>query len=420
MQKELEEYGPQMAQCVRCGACQASCPTYLETFREGAVARGKITLAAALLKGEVDLEERLLDDISLCLLCGSCVTKCPNHVATDAIVAAMRRRITGEKGLSPIGKGVAALTGSKSLLNGLIRGANALSPLLFKKIPESSGLHLRFGPAALKGRVMPPITDRNLLARMPELTRGDADKPVIGFFAGCALTYLYPETGVSLIRLLNALGYSVFMPKTQGCCGMPALSSGNGPLLEQLAASNINAFQTEAVDTIVTACASCSGALHGHYADLKTDSSPLTDKIMDIHVFLHRHGVLDRLAAMPKHQKRLRVTYHDPCHLRTQGITMEPRALLRALPQVDFIDMEDADLCCGLGGSFAAAHPDMSRSIGNHKLTGLIASGAEIIASSCPGCILQLQDIITRAGLTIKAVHTLDLVAQILPAEGKL
>lgn len=415
LQKTLEEYEAQMAQCVRCGACQAHCPVYLETCREGAVARGKIALAAAVVANVIGLEDRLQQEIGLCLLCGSCVTKCPNQVPTDSIVAALRRRIAEEQGLSSLGKGVAALTGSPSLLRGLFRAGELLSPLFFKKIPESSGLRLRFSPSGLKERFLPPIPDRHLFARVPEYLEGDTDKPMVGIFAGCALTYLYSEVGEALVRMLQTLGYSVFLPKTQGCCGMPALSSGNGPLLAKLATANIEAFASRKVEYILTACASCHGALAVHYAEKK--DNPLGAAIMDIHLFLKQQGIFDRLASLPKWRQQLRVTYHDPCHLRTQGITEEPRALLRALPQVNFIEMEDAALCCGLGGTFAATHPNLSRAIGDRKLMGLKASGATHIASGCPGCLMQLQDSIIRAGLPVKAIHTLELIQQAMTEE---
>jgi len=409
--KPLEQYQNEMAQCVRCGACQAHCPVYLETGREGSVARGKIVLAAAVLAGEVGLDERLREEIGLCLLCGSCVVKCPNRVPTDAIVAALRRRIAGEQGLSPLAKGVAALTGSKPLLRTLLKGADLLAPLLFKTIPATSGLRLRLAPEALKGRSLPPIPERNLFARVPEFLAGDPDKPTVGVFAGCGLTYLYPQVGEILVRLPHRLGYSVFLPRTQGCCGMPALASGNGPLIGTLVQANVEAFAGRTLDCILTACASCHGMLAGSAAET---GNALGAELVDIHLFLHQQGLVEQLASLPKRRKRIRVTYHDPCHLRSAGITRQPRDLLRALPQVDFVEMADAGLCCGLGGTFTAAHPDLSRAIGDRKLAGLGASGATVIASSCPGCILQLQDIVDRAGLPMKAVHTLELIDQAL------
>ncbi|MCL1980186.1 MAG: (Fe-S)-binding protein [Proteobacteria bacterium] len=409
--KPLEAFADQIAQCVRCGTCQAHCPVYLETGREGSVARGKIVLAAAVLAGEVELDEQLRREIDLCLLCGSCVAKCPNQVPTAAIVAALRQKIVNAHGLSPLAKGVATLVGSRPLRSTLAKGAELLAPLLFKKIPATSGLRLRFAPAALKNRSLPPLPERNLLTRVPEFLQGDPAQPVVGVFAGCALTHLYPQVGEILARLPHRLGYSVYMPRSQGCCGMPALSSGNGPLVASLAEANISAFAGHDLDCILTACASCLGMLTASGAQT---GQTLAAEPIDIHVFLHRQGLGEQLAALPRWSHRLRITYHDPCHLRQAGITREPRALLSALPQADLVEMEDASLCCGLGGTFTAAHPDLSRAIGDRKLAGLRASGATVIASACPGCILQLRDIIDRAGLAIKAVHTLELIHQAL------
>lgn len=410
--KSLSDYNNILAQCVRCGACQAHCPVYRETGREGSVARGKIVLAAAVLAGEVDLDDRLIEEISLCLLCGSCVTKCPNRVPTDAIVAALRRQITGEQGLSSIGKKVAALTGSKTLMKTLLKGADLLAPLLFTKVPESSGLRLRFSPEMLKGRSLPPLPERTLFARVPEFLQGDPDKPVVGIFAGCGLSYLYPQIGELLVRLPHRLGFSVFFPKNQGCCGMPALSSGNESLINKLTEDNMQAFASGQPSLILTACASCHGMLTGEAAGRA--ANPFGVDIIDIHQFLVENGMVEELAALPRQSQRSRVCYHDPCHLRSIGLTQAPRQLLRALPQADYVEMEDAGLCCGLGGTFTAQHPELSRSIGDRKQRGLTGSQAELVASGCPGCILQLQDIIDRAGLPMRALHSLELIDQAL------
>lgn len=413
--KSLHDYNDLLAQCVRCGACQAHCPVYRETGREGSVARGKIVLAAAVLAGEATLDDRLREEISLCLLCGSCVTKCPNRVPTDAIVAALRRQITGEHGLSTIGKKVATLTGHKTLMKTLLKGADLLAPLLFTKTPESSGLRLRFSPETLKGRSLPPLPERNLFARVPEFLQGEPDKPVVGIFAGCGLTYLYPQIGEALVRLPHQLGYSVFFPKSQGCCGMPALSSGNEALIGKLSQENMRAFDGRQPSLILTACASCHGMLKGEVAGREANAFGV--EIKDIHQFLVENGAVERLAALPRCSQQSRLCYHDPCHLRSIGLTKAPRQLLQALPQVDYVEMEDAGLCCGLGGTFTAQHPDLSRLIGDRKQRGLANSRAELVASGCPGCIMQLQDIIERAGLAMRAVHSLELIAQALDAE---
>jgi glycolate oxidase iron-sulfur subunit len=412
--KSLKDFEKVIRECVKCGVCQAHCPTYQATKKEGAVARGKIALAAALLDGETGLEERLQQDISMCLMCGSCVNKCPNKVPTNEIVGAIRREITDNQGLSLIGKGVSTLLGSPVLMKTLSKSGAMLSPLLLKKVPETSGLRLRFPSPIMKDRTIPRIAFRNLFDRVPEFIEGHPDKPVIGFFAGCSITYAYPEIGEMMVAILQRMGFSVYVPRAQQCCGIPALSSGSGKLVEQLAETNVSAFRKKEVRHIITACASCNGGIGEYYQTMKMDYHDFTGKVIDFSVFLKQQGLFAELAGMDKWPERVKVTYHDPCHLKTQGITKEPRQLLRALPNVDFIEMESASTCCGLGGTFSVYHYEESKAIGARKIPGLMESGAELIATACPGCIMQLQDIINHAGLKVRAVHILELMAEAL------
>ncbi len=412
--KNLKDFEKVIRECVKCGVCQAHCPTYQATKKEGAVARGKIALAAALLDGETGLEERLQQDISMCLMCGSCVNKCPNKVPTNEIVGAIRREITDNQGLSLIGKGVSTLLGSPVLMKTLSKTGAMLSPLLLKKVPETSGLRLRFPSPIMKDRTIPHIAFRNLFDRVPEFIEGRPDKPVVGFFAGCSITYAYPEIGQMMVAILQRMGFSVYVPRSQQCCGIPALSSGNGKLVEQLAETNVAAFKKREVQHVITACASCNGGIGEYYQTMKTDHHDFTGKVIDFSVFLKQQGLFAELAAMDKWPQRVKVTYHDPCHLKTQGITKEPRELLRALPNVDFVEMESASTCCGLGGTFSVYHYEESKAIGARKMPGLVESGAELIATACPGCIMQLQDIINHAGLKVRAVHILELLAEAL------
>ena len=412
--KNLEDFSKVIDECVKCGACQAHCPAYLVTRREGAVARGKIALAAALLGGETDLEQRLQEDISMCLMCGSCVNKCPNKVPTHEIVGAIRRRITDNQGLSLVGRGISALLGSKILMNSLSKGGALLTPLFLKKLPESSGLRLRFQAPGMADRTVPQVAFRNLFDRLPEFIEGRSDKPVVGIFAGCSITYLYPQIGEYMVAVLNRLGYSVYLPRAQRCCGIPALSSGNGRLVEDLAEKNVVAFKGREVQHIITACGSCNGGIGEHYRTMTGDFADFTDKVVDFSVFLGDTGLFEELAAMEKWPEKTKVTYHDPCHLKIQGITREPRALLKVLPNVEFVEMTDASTCCGLGGTFSVYHYEESKAIGAKKMAGLAASGAEMIATACPGCIMQLQDSINHAGLAVKAIHLLELLAAAL------
>lgn len=412
--KKLTDFTTVIRECVKCGVCQAHCPTYQVNKKEGAVARGKIALAAALLDGEAGLEERLQQDVSMCLMCGSCVAKCPNKVPTHEIVGAIRRQITDNQGLSLVGKGVSTLLGSPALMKTLSKGGAMLSPLVLKKVPESSGLRLRFPSPVMKDRTVPKIAFRNLFDRVPEFIKGRPDKPVVGFFAGCSITYAYPEIGEDMVSILQRMGFSIYVPRAQHCCGIPALSSGNGRLVAELAEKNVAAFAKEKVQYIITACASCNGGIGEYYQTMQADYADFTGKVIDFSVFLKQEGLFTELAQGEKWPKRTKVTYHDPCHLKTQGITKEPRDLLRALPNIDFVEMDDASICCGLGGTFSVYHYPESKAIGARKIPGLKASGAELIATACPGCIMQLQDIINHAGLPVRAVHILKLLAEAL------
>ena len=412
--RNLNDLETVIRECVKCGACQAVCPTYLATRKEGSVARGKITLAAAVLEKEADLEERLQQDISMCLMCGSCMEKCPNKVPTHEIVGAIRRAVTDNQGLSLIGKGVSTLLSKKFLMKTVTKSGALVSPLLFRKVPETSGLRLRFPSPVMKGRTIPKLPVRNLFDRLPEQIIGKPDKPRVGFFAGCALTYLYPETGKIMVDILREMGCSVFFPKSQKCCGIPALSSGNGELVQSLAENNVKAFADKEIDFIITACASCNGGIGEYYRTMKADMIDFTGKVIDFSVFLKQQGFFELLAESKPWSDPKKVTYHDPCHLKTQGITREPRELLKSLPNVDFVEMENASACCGLGGTFSVYHYETSKEIGARKLPGLQESGAELIATACPGCIMQLQDVINHGGLKVKAVHILELIAQAL------
>ena len=410
---ELADYREAMRQCVKCGACQAKCPTYRFTRREGAVARGKIALAAALVDGEIAMENALLRDLDFCLLCGGCVTACPNTVPTPEIVAAARRQISTQHGATILERGISRLTASPKLLKMATKmaaaGQTLMSGFSAKNIPAESGLRLRF-PEAMAGRLLPKIPRRNLFDRLPEKIAGQPGKPTIGFFAGCGLTYLFPRVGEKAVTLLARLGYEVIIPRTQACCGIPAISCGDGAAVERLAARNVSAFSE--VDVVVTACASCFSGIGEQYRAM--GAADFSGKVVELSDFLLRENLLEYLVGPQKKvaetMARRRVTWHDPCHLKRHALTSAPRKILGALPGVDFVEMAGSSLCCGLGGSFSLKHYAASKAIGAEKIAGLTASGAECVVTACPGCLVQLQDIISQAGLPVHAAHLVEIL----------
>ena len=265
--------------------------------------------------------------------------------------------------------------------------------MLFKKLPESSGLRLRIPlPFVDRERTLPPIASKTFREQHPEFIEGEPGQPTVAFFTGCGINYLYPEIGEAMLKA--------------------------GTTVEQLADQNLEALNRKPVDHIVTACASCNAGLGKIYAEMGEPFEQMAAKVEDIFVFLARHGLPEKLAALPKKEKRVRVTYHDPCHLRTRGITKEPRQILKALPQVDYIEMADAGTCCGLGGTYSVYHYETSQKIGAKKAQNINDSQAEMVATDCPGCIMQLQDSINHAGQKQQAVHILNLLVEALDELG--
>nr|WP_320114806.1 (Fe-S)-binding protein [uncultured Desulfuromonas sp.] len=413
--KTLEDFRAEIDRCVKCGACQAQCAVYKTLKRESTVARGKVAIAEALLDKDLPLNDRFVLDMSQCLLCGSCYDKCPNLVPTDEIVMAARREIAERKGLSTFGKALTGVIKRPKLMDVLAKSGQRFGGLLFKKVPEHSGLRLRFpAPFIARDRAIPEIAKKPFRERYPNKIAGDADKPLVAFFTGCMINYTYPEVGEALVKIMRFMGFPLVVPEGQGCCGLPAHAAGDAATVDQLADSNVTAFGRED-SVVVTACASCNAGIGKHYRDMGGDYAELGEKVVDVLKFLVDNGLVEKLATLDAPPETLRVTYHDPCHLRTQGITAQPRALLRALPGIEFVEMDGADRCCGLGGTFSVYHYETSLKIGSRKADGIAASGADIVASACPGCMMQLQDSIEHAGLSQRVCHVLELIAARLP-----
>jgi len=413
--KKLEDFRQDIDKCVKCGACQAQCAVYKTLKRESTVARGKVAIAEALLDKDLPLNDRFVLDMSQCLLCGSCYDKCPNLVPTAEIVMAARREISDRKGMTTFGKALTAVIKRPKLMDTLVKSSNKFGGLLFKKIPDHSGLRLRFPmPYIAQERSIPEFATRPFRERYPDPIAGDSDKPQIAFFTGCMINFTYPEVGEALIKVLRFMGYPIVVPQSQGCCGLPALAAGDAATVDQLADANVAAF-SKVPEVVMTACASCFAGAGKHYREMGGDYEQMGDKVVDALKYLVDNGLLEKLAQLPSCDVKKKVTYHDPCHLRTQGITAQPRAILKALPNVEFVEMDGADKCCGLGGTFSVYHYDTSRKIGSRKADGIEASEAEIVASACPGCMMQLQDSINHAKLPQKVTHVLQLVADCLP-----
>ena len=417
----LKDLSTKAAQCVKCGTCMANCPVYGETLSEVTTPRGKLSLIESLASGEIALSKRLQDILFSCLACDTCGESCPNNIKVGEILLAARKELVNHRGLSPVKRLLFRhVISSLRAMPLYLRAGSLIQGLLLKKIPQGSGLHLRFPlPFLDKKRLIPALAKNFFCDYQPLLAQADPEKKRVGFFVGCVNNYLFPRIGDTTVRLLNRNGVSVITPSHQNCCGLMAFGAGDWSSAQKCALANIAAFEIYNLDTIITSCASCAATLKTFYPQMFKDADDETQKrvnrfsstIMDVSQFLTRE--LDSTSALYKtlHQqeKLPRITYHDPCHLkRTLGISREPRELLQSLSHLEFVEMADASKCCGMGGTFTITHYDLSMNILNHKLDTLEAMDVDMLATGCSGCLLQFMDGIHQKGLKTKVVHLVE------------
>jgi glycolate oxidase iron-sulfur subunit len=220
----------------------------------------------------------------------------------------------------------------------------------------------------------------------------------VAFFIGCLLNYVYPETAASIMRILTLHGVDVIVPRSQLCCGAPVLAAGDEKAARTLAERNVRCLEADKVDWIVFGCASCALTMQRDYPRLLPGAESFASKITDISEFIHARLGYSNLPIEET------VTYHDPCHLRWgRGVGEPPREILRRSSR--YLEMERAGDCCGLGGSFSLSHYDVSCALGKAKVEAIQARGADLVATSCPGCMLQLEDQLARAGMKTPVLH---------------
>lgn len=418
----LQRFVREVRQCMKCGFCMYFCPVYQELRTETAVARGRNVLAMELLEGAQFDWDHLEERFGTCLLCNRCAQFCPARVNAAAITLAVRGDIVERKGLAMTKRLVFAwLIGRRGLFGRVLRFASWGQRLL----PGGEGKvrHLPLLLSALgKGRQIPEIAGRFLRDSLPEVVTPSARvkrQMRVGLFAGCAIDYLFPHIGKRSIAFLNQQGVEVVFPKGQGCCGMPAIGSGAFSYARRMADKNWSVFSALGVDYIITLCATCGSALKEGYLSYLADTPEqheryrwLKEKVKDINEF-----VVDILQTPPEVLKThlpegTRVTYHDPCHLvRYQRVSTQPRTIIKALPGIEFVEMPDADRCCGMGGGFNIEHYQLSQRIAAHKMEAISASGADIVATACPGCMIQLIDQGCQRGMSQRVVHVMELIA---------
>lgn len=393
--------------CVRCGACMSVCPLYGLTGRESLVARGKLNLVSAWQEGRFPATEALREVLSSCLLCGACSDKCAVGLEVPEMLKAARARIRFQEG--PHWNTALLLAHLTWHAPHLITAAAPLAPLINRLkawVGQESRLLWRLFPhLSTVLMTFPNLARRPFRAQAPRLVPG-RNPLKIAFFVGCGLEALYPEAAMAFLSICRHLDLEVVIPPGQGCCGLLAESLGEAALARAQAQRFVEGFSALKAEFVVTGCASCAYQLKGLGRLLAATPAAdaarrLTPRVREVSEFLVQEAGYHPHRRLGSQQ----VAFHDPCHLhRGQGITQEPRELLREALDQDLADPAEKK-CCGFGGAFGVMFPELSRELGAVRTHAFQAEGASLVATSCTGCLAQLTMISNQ-----RVVHLLELI----------
>ena len=409
----------EVAKCGRCGFCQPTCPVYTATNREAHVARGKNALLRNLIEGETTLDADLRDAFENCLLCRACTANCFPAVKTDQLVVAFRETYARRLGRPAV---------QRLIFRGLLPYPHALAPLIrtawtghrlgLAGVAFRLGLLRMINPKLenameLREEVPASFLRTRLQSRVPRAHETPALR--VGYWISCGYNYMLPEVGEATVDMLERSRIAV-SALPNNCCGLPVYGYGDIEGARHLARSNIEKLgDLGQYDFIVSDCGSCSGHLK-EYAELLKDDPEyaertelLVSKVRSLSELLHALGT-----DAPPGELRARVTYHDPCHLgaRYQGIVSQPRDLIRSVPGVEYRELREADWCCGAAGSYNFMHNDISMKILERKVDNIERSGADIVVTECPACIMQLSLGARRRGLATRVLSVSQLLQE--------
>jgi len=401
--------------CVHCGLCTASCPTYVETADENDSPRGRIYLMRAVTDGRIGLSADVRHHLELCLDCRACETACPSGVQYGRIIEPFKVAIQRAK--PPAERA------------GLIERL-----ILHHLFPHSGRVKLALAPARLFQKLgvlslaenvgltrLLPSTLGRLQAMLPRLSGSGHALPEVlppigpkrarvALFLGCVADALFPETNAATARVLQQNGCEVVIPRGQVCCGAIHYHSGAEEPALALARKNMQVFRPEEFDAIIVNAAGCGAMMkdYHHLLDAKyeTAAKAFVTKVKDISEFLVALGPI-----APKHPLNKKVTYHDACHLcHAQGVRSQPRQLLGLIPGLELLPLDESELCCGAAGTYNLTQPEMSERLGRRKMDNVAATGAEIVATGNVGCILQIARKVKERGGKMQVVHPIDLL----------
>jgi glycolate oxidase iron-sulfur subunit len=407
--------GELIDKCVHCGFCLPVCPTYVLWNEEMDSPRGRIYLMKMVAEGDATINETWVNHFDSCLGCMACVTACPSGVDYAKLIEATRAQIerryarpTSEKRFR------------RFLFSIFTNPARLRALLLPLRLYQKAGLEAlvrRMGipkllPARLRAleSLLPQLPPEETL---PELIPAQGDRRRrVGLLLGCVQRVLFSQVNAATARVLAAEGCEVVVPAAQPCCGALLVHAGEEEQALQLARRTIEAFESAQVDAVIINAAGCGSNVKEYGHLLRDDpqfaarAKAFAAKCRDVSEFL---AELEPRATC--HALRLRVAYHDACHLQhAQGVRLQPRALLGRIPQLQLLEIPEAAICCGSAGIYNLVQPEAATQLGDRKASHVAALDADVVVSGNPGCLLQLQSALSRAGRKLPVRHGVELL----------
>lgn len=396
--RELPPVKDQLKKCVRCGRCRTVCPIFAEIRNETVAPRGHVFMVQALRDDKVKPETQVYDKLSNCLLCETCSTICPSGIDVPELNKAARSFIY-EKNSSVVKDLFLDNVWTNPTLmrlGGLFMwGANKSG---LQKAARSLGLtKLLPGDLSDAEQIMHDVPRRSARSILPEVSKPNGEiKLRVGYFLGCGTDLFSPSVAEATVKVLTSWGCEVIIPRDMKCCGVPHSANGKMESARTMAIHNLKVFNSLDLDCIVTDCASCSAAISEKSLQLLLNNQGYDEEIQkfcsrvyDLNSFLIEVLEIKPQGLTPINKK---VTYHDPCHLaKAQGIRQAPRDILALIPGLELVEMSEPDRCCGGSGTFSLTHYELSMKVLGTKMDSITKTGADIIATCCPSCTLQLR-----------------------------
>ncbi len=407
--------------CIRCGLCLSVCPTYFTDGIETQSPRGRVALIRAWQEGRLDLTENLRNHLYHCLDCRACQTVCPNSVRVGEQVLLARTTAEEQYNASWLEKLI-----KKVALDMLLPNPNLLEAMMWPmRLYEGLGIQwlvrklgiMRLFPkplAKMEG-ILPPIPGKPLRRELAEVTPAIGERRYrVGFFLGCIMTTMLADSSRAAVEVLTANGCEVVYPRDQVCCGAPHAEEGEFEAVRSLARRNLDLFSSYELDYIVADCAACSAEIkeYGHLMredeQYAAKAREFSSRVRDINEFLA--GIELR---QPLGRFEHSVAYHHPCHqVHAQGVREAPRSLLKMVPGLSFVELNEADWCCGSAGVYNITHVDRGEKVLQRKMDNVEQCGAEILTTGNPGCLLQLKAGVRERKLPVQVLHPMEVLAK--------